>query len=221
MAGKKRTTTRKVVNNRKAVVSRPSKASLSLYDYFRFGESYTSLILGIVVVIIATILLVTFVRGRQAASNPSQETSSISTQESTELNGEVYTVKAGDDLWKIAQEEYNDGFMWSQIAKANNIANPSVIEVGTKLTLPKTQTKVEETTVSVQPVAPQQTTMTTDQQATKITGNSYTVVSGDDLWDIAVRAYGDGYRWVDIAKANNLTNPDVIHSDNKLSIPRN
>ncbi|PIZ97158.1 MAG: lectin, partial [Candidatus Levybacteria bacterium CG_4_10_14_0_2_um_filter_35_8] len=38
--------------------------------------------------------------------------------------------------------------------------------------------------------------------------------------NIAVRAYGDGYRWVDIARANGLENPDLIFSGNVLKIPR-
>lgn len=54
----------------------------------------------------------------------------------------------------------------------------------------------------------------------RIDGTSYTVQKGDYLWDIAVRAYGDGYRWVDIARANNLSNPDIIHSGNVFAIPR-
>lgn len=54
----------------------------------------------------------------------------------------------------------------------------------------------------------------------KITGKTYKIAHGDDLWEIAVRAYGDGYRWVDIASANKLENPDIIHSDNVLTIPR-
>jgi nucleoid-associated protein YgaU len=54
----------------------------------------------------------------------------------------------------------------------------------------------------------------------KITGGSYTVVEGDNLWDIAVRKYGDGYRWVDIAKANNLPNPDLIYPGSKFTLPR-
>ena len=58
------------------------------------------------------------------------------------------------------------------------------------------------------------------QNKQKITGNSYTVISGDNLWDIAVRAYGDGYRWVDIAEANNLANPDLIHRGNVFKLPR-
>ena len=53
-----------------------------------------------------------------------------------------------------------------------------------------------------------------------IEGNTYTVQKGDTLWDISVRAYGDGYRWVEIAEANNLANPDLIHSGNEFVLPR-
>lgn len=49
---------------------------------------------------------------------------------------------------------------------------------------------------------------------------TYTVSRGDNLWKIAERAYGDGSRWVEIATANNLKNPRIIHSGNNLSIPR-
>lgn len=50
-------------------------------------------------------------------------------------------------------------------------------------------------------------------------GGTYIVQRGDNLWNIAVAAYGDGYRWVDIAKANNLVNPSIIHAGNVLTIP--
>ncbi len=53
-----------------------------------------------------------------------------------------------------------------------------------------------------------------------ISGDRYTVVKGDNLWDISVRAYGNGFRWTEIAKANNLVNPRVIHSGNVLILPR-
>ena len=37
-----------------------------------------------------------------------------------------------------------------------------------------------------------------------ITGGNYMVNAGDSLWKIAVRRYGDGYKWVDIASANGI-----------------
>ena len=53
-----------------------------------------------------------------------------------------------------------------------------------------------------------------------IEGEKYTVQKGDTLWDISVRAYGDGYRWVEIAEANDLANPDLIHNGNEFVLPR-
>lgn len=59
-----------------------------------------------------------------------------------------------------------------------------------------------------------------EQVETDIEGESYTVVAGDTLWDIAVRAYGDGHRWTDIASANELVNPNLIHPGNVFILPR-
>lgn len=56
--------------------------------------------------------------------------------------------------------------------------------------------------------------------AQNITGGSYAVVRGDTLWDIAQRAYGDPYKWIEIAKANRLVNPDIIHAGNVMNLPR-
>jgi nucleoid-associated protein YgaU len=53
-----------------------------------------------------------------------------------------------------------------------------------------------------------------------ISGASYTAQAGDTLWDIAVRAYGNGEKWTEIAKANNLTNPQIIHRGNSFTLPR-
>ncbi len=48
----------------------------------------------------------------------------------------------------------------------------------------------------------------------------YLVKEGDDLWKIAEEFYGSGYNWVDIAQENQLTNPNLIYVDQKLTIPR-
>ena len=48
----------------------------------------------------------------------------------------------------------------------------------------------------------------------------YQVQKGDDLWKIAEKFYGSGYNWVDIAKENKLANPNFIHVDQNLTIPK-
>lgn len=47
----------------------------------------------------------------------------------------------------------------------------------------------------------------------------YTVVKGDSLWKIAQKFYGNGNRYPEIARANNISNPNIIHVGQKLLIP--
>ncbi|MBI4084379.1 MAG: LysM peptidoglycan-binding domain-containing protein [Candidatus Levybacteria bacterium] len=190
-----------------------SEVRSGVLDYFRFGESYTSLILGIVVVIIASILLLSFAKNKNI-SNVSQgpkETSSTKTEapkvQSLDTRN-TYTVKQGDSLWSISEQQYKDGYKWVEIAKVNNLTNPGIINTGIVLMLPKIEVEAKVATV------------VTPENTQKIAGNEYTVQKGDYLWAIAIRAYGDGYQWVKIAQANKLDNPDLIFSGNKFIIPR-
>ncbi len=48
---------------------------------------------------------------------------------------------------------------------------------------------------------------------------TYTVVSGDTLWAIAERFYGDGNQYHKIASASGVANPDLIHPGQVLTIP--
>lgn len=141
-------------------------------------------------------------------------------QEDGENKKRTYVVKEGESLWDIAEDQYKDGYKWTQIAKANNIENPGTIFKGDNLVIPQ-----EEVTPTPPPYVTSGGTIDSNSRATqpvtnKIVGSTYVVKHGDDLWDIALRAYGDGYKWVDIARFNNLANPDLIHSDNILKIPR-
>jgi nucleoid-associated protein YgaU len=182
-------------------------------------QSYSSFLLGIVVVIVAVLFVVSVIRQQ----NHVQQTSSLSTGPTptgtasptpgttlTEGDKTYYVVKSDDSLWSIAETVYNDGYSWTKIADVNNISNPDTIFTGDKLLLPN----------APQPSELGQMMQNTNSQGNAITGNSYTVQQGDTLWDIAVRAYADGYSWTKIANANNLYNPNLIFSGNVLTLPR-
>lgn len=48
---------------------------------------------------------------------------------------------------------------------------------------------------------------------------THTVVSGDTLWHIAKRYLGDGARYPEIAKLNNIKNPNLIYPGQVFKIP--
>jgi len=215
-------TTRKVAKT--APRARTSQKALpqrqNRFSQFRWGESYTSFLLGVVVIVVAVLFGVSLFKEHthykdisaiQTVATPTvavTPTPQVNGTTKTENGQKIYSVKEGDSLWSIAEKFYNSGYNWTDIARANNLADPSTINVGNQLVIPSVTAK----TATIQ-----QTTVQADQQ---ITGKTYTVVKGDDLWDIAVKAYGDGYRWPDIAKANNLAQPGMIFSGNVLTIPR-
>ncbi|MBU3061459.1 LysM peptidoglycan-binding domain-containing protein [Nocardia sp. NEAU-G5] len=49
--------------------------------------------------------------------------------------------------------------------------------------------------------------------------HTYTVAAGDTLWAIAERFYGDGNRYMDIAMASGIDNPDAVNVGQVLTIP--
>lgn len=208
---------------------------------FNLSDSFTSLLLGVVVVIAAIVLFFSFVRGDKQeivtppASLPAEKisqelgkTNKDEVKENIEESKSLYTVAEGDTLWSISEKYYNSGFDWQKIAKANSITNPVNLEKGTKLSIPGAQNAQSTVNAGTQILATNtvaEEKLAKPQGETKggsnaISGDSYKIVRGDDLWDIAVRAYGDGYKWTEIAKANNLSNPDLIHADNVLKLPR-
>lgn len=137
-------------------------------------------------------------------------------------------IKVGQEISIPATDAYG-----GQIAQISDIQN-AVIETPfpTTLSLPTNQPLPLET------ITPQETPIVTatpeskeeieavaisdteNQADNPITGDKYTVETGDTLWDIAQRAYGDPFKWTEIAKANNLANPNLIHRGNEFIIPR-
>jgi 5'-nucleotidase len=45
-------------------------------------------------------------------------------------------VVKGDSLWTIAERTYGEGERWTDIAKANKLRRPNLIQVGAELELP-------------------------------------------------------------------------------------
>jgi nucleoid-associated protein YgaU len=191
----------------KKILPAKVKNTPSFLSQIKWGESYTSLFLGAVVVVIGLILLFSFLKTRTTMN---QETGSASTNVEEKVTPTTYTVKQGDDLWTIAKNLYGSGYNWVDLASANKLQNPGVLYVGSKLIVPDVKPIIVEN----------QEVVVTPTVAPTISANTYTIVKGDDLWHIAVRAYGDGYKWVEIARANHLVNPNVIHSGNVLVLPR-
>lgn len=202
------------------------------------SDSYKSLIYGIVTVVVLFIVIALGVR-TLSQNRPEVDDQAAMTEERKDVLTSSYTVQEGETLWSIAEKTYKDGYAWVEIAKANNITNADSIEKGQKLVIPKlspTQAPVAMTNPTTAPtsvVEPtkvatpvpvvqkvEEKTQTVDSSMPKIAGNTYTVVEGDNLWNIAVRAYGDGYRWVEIANSNKIANPDLIYSGDKLTLVR-
>lgn len=159
------------------------------------------MVLGALVIVIVGILVVNYFKDRKA-----ETLNGINSENGT---AKEHVVVKGETLWSIAEDSYGSGYNWVDVKKANNLKSDN-IEVGQKLTLPEVSAKKPTATKLSQVVKP----------AESISGSSYTVVKGDSLWKVAVRAYGDGYQWTKIAKANKLVNPNVIHAGNILVLPR-
>ncbi len=48
-----------------------------------------------------------------------------------------YVIKAGDNLWSIAKENYGDALMWKKIEAANGVENVRGLQIGDVIKLPK------------------------------------------------------------------------------------
>ena len=182
--------------------------------YIKSSEELVSMLLGLAIVVVIISLMFNFVQRRKGTIDiPGETNITLSEQANKEKISEegVYVVKNGDNLWKIAVEKYNDGYAWTRIAKENNLKNASVLTVGQKLKLPVMEQKL---TASV--------TKTGDTSINKIESDSYKVVRNDNLWKIAVRAYGDGYKWVNIWQENKsiIRNPNQLEIGMTVRIPK-
>lgn len=179
-------------------------------------EQTLATILGAIVVLVVGVAAYVYFRNNQpnSAATTQQETQTqegeLGSSQGAVALPTTHTVASGENLWTIAEKYYSSGYNFVDIAQANSLTNPNSIETGQSLKIPKVAAK--------QATIPK--ALTPEITLNRIEGSGYTVVKGDYLWEIALRAYGDGYKWTEIAKANNLANPNVIHAGNVLKLPR-
>ena len=174
------------------------------------SEDNISMLLGVVILVLVGSLLFSYFKSVNKTgkiNNQAVTTENVTLEEKSKNLPADYEVQAGDSLWSIAEKTYGTGHAWKDIATANSIANASVITTGAVIKLPELYTAKY----------PQTQTVT---QAPQASPETYIIKSGDTLWNISVAIYGTGFRWPEIAKANNITNPQIIHAGNQLTIPK-
>lgn len=197
-------------------------------------QSYLNLVLGALIVLVIGALLFNYFNKQKGDLGPAEQTANQD-QKQEDVKKEnlpgKYTVKEGDNLFAIAQNYYNDGYKYTEIIKANKLDNADFITTGQVLEIPKV-----EVTPAVAEATPSPSTQIASESAQvdkgtggadnqtiwgeKITVDTYTVQPGDWLSKVAGRAYGDEMQFDKIAKANNISNPDLIEPGTVLKIPR-
>lgn len=207
----------------------------TLQKELNLNQSYLSLVLGLLIVLVGGVLVFNYFRGSKGNLIPAQQTTTETSQQKDVEVGSLpgkYTVKEGDTLFTISEKYYKDGFKYSKIVQENNLSDANFLTVGQVLSIPKDEEAKASESVAPTPspangdvknaMSDTGTGGAVNQTAwgERITRNSYTVVEGDWLSKIAGRAYGDIFAFDRIAKANNIQNPDVIEPGQVLKIPR-
>lgn len=203
----------------------------------KINESVISTFLGGLVVIVIGVLIFNYFssinKGVISEQAPVEITPSVVGQKAPVIVEEdgvmvpqglptMYKVEKGDNLWKIAEKFYNSGYNWTDIAKENGMKNPGSIEIGMDISIPKVEVKMATVLAATVPFTKASNGEVIKEPVT-INTDSYTTVKGDYLWDIAVRAYGDGYAWTKIYVANREkigNNPSKLYSGIELTIPK-
>lgn len=183
----------------------------------KLQESTISMFFGVLVILIVGFLLIRlFTRNTNPEIIPPIEI----TQEENQLPI-THTVASNESLWTISEEYYGTGYNWVDIKEANNLTDADQIHKGDELTIPNVTPRVVQTdteiavneTQSISETNPETTIPETQQNTDR-----HVVERGESLWRIAERYLGDGDKWVEIAKVNNLDHPNVIYAGQELTL---
>ena len=146
------------------------------------------------------------------SQNTTQTSSTPSSNQTSTTTTGSYTVKAGDSLWKIANQH---GLSVNQLKSMNQLGS-DLIYPGQKLVVKSGTTSTETTTPSQSTVTNQVTNPTTTPVSRPSTNTqaSYTVKAGDSLWAIATK-HGLS---VSQLKSMNQLSSDMIYPGQKLTV---
>ena len=204
----------------------------NILKFFKMNENTISTLMGAVVIVVIAGLIFNYFRTANLKTwqgillNDEQAATTEKDDEST--NDKIiatYKVVKGDDLWHISEKYYKSGYNYVDIMSENKISGKGVITPGMDLRIPKVEPKkitvVEiktDITISDKGDIVKPEVKTTEAP---IEAGEYTTQKGDSYWKLAVRAYGDGFKWTKIYWANKkiFANPDLIFTGVKISIP--
>jgi nucleoid-associated protein YgaU len=115
-----------------------------------------------------------------------------------------HVVSPGETLGGIAKQYYGSATKYIDIAKANNIVNPSIVYQNQKL-------KILGATNRTNPIP--------TMNNTSSVGKEYIIKNGDTLSQIAKDTYGDPLKYVDIVRYNNILNDRGLKAGDKIILP--
>lgn len=183
------------------------------------NESTISMLLGSLVVIIVGVLLYNYFTAK--TPQITQESTTDTQEQAAESNTTntlptTHTVQEGEHLWSIAEQYYDSGYNWIDIAETNGLGDGDLLAVGSVISIPDVEARIPG-----QEVRPRVISQPVEVSAT-IEGEGYVVQAGDTLWSIAVRTYQDGYQWPRLYDANSdiISNPSSLEVGMNLRLPQ-
>lgn len=132
----------------------------------------------------------------------------------TDASGKnIYVTKQGDCFWTIAQKVYGKGTRCKEIQDAN--PGVRMLRPGLRLVIPG------EVATTAATAADETATYGTETvtAVTASSNNYYTVKSGDSLWTIAEKEYGNGAYADLIKKANKNIDADNLRVGQRIVLP--
>lgn len=138
---------------KKEKLTKESSLKQNLLEQLKLSESYVSLILGAVVVLVLSLGFFVFLKGNNSVNSnkvlPANDAATgipnsvsispaaVSNPAVSGITERTYILQAEESLWDVAVKFYGDGFRWTDIARINNLEESAdYVPPGAKLIIP-------------------------------------------------------------------------------------